>query len=205
MEKEKPRDDEGGWHESAEQLLSKYSDEASIREKLHRAAYYSQKKMFKMLKLPVIVLSALSGSIALLSKSYPGIEGGVITGTAGLSILVSIISAVDTFLSPGNQMSKHEIAKHSWVDLQNLIGHELGLKRSLRVPMEDFLQNIKVRRDRLFEISPVCSKILIEQTKARIKKHAEPAFQIPVYLNGFSGTKIYKEEEWSENSVEHSP
>ena len=204
-DEKKDRQDEGGWDVSAERLLQRYSDECSIREKLHRAGFYKNKRLFKALKLPVIVLSALSGSIALLSKSYPSVESTIVTGTAGLSILVSIISAVDTFLNPGGEMAKHGNAKHSWVDLENLINHELGLRRDLRVPAEEFLQTVRVRRDRLFEISPICAKDLIRKTKAKIKKHASDTFQIPAYLNGFKGATVYceekSEEDWQDNSV----
>ena len=190
-----------GWDDSAEELLRRYSDECSVRNRLHREGFYRSQRLFKVLKLPVIVLSALSGSLALLSKSYPAIESTIVTGTAGLSILVSIISAVDTFLAPGGMMSKHEAAKHSWVDLENLINHTLGLRRDLRDQAEEFLQIVKVRRDRLFEISPICSRDLIKRARKKIQKHATPEFNVPNYLNGFAGTRVWREERWEQNTA----
>ena len=194
------KQNEKGWDDSAEQLLQRYSDECSVRNRLHREGYYRSKRLFKCLKLPVIVLSALSGSLALLSKSYPLVESTIVTGTAGLSILVSVISAVDTFLAPGGQMSRHESAKHAWTDMENLINHQLGLRRDLRDIAEDFLATVTVRRDRLFEISPICSRDLINTTRDKIKKHATPTFITPRYLNGFSGTRVWREE-YEDNSV----
>ena len=190
--------DEKNWDDSVEELLQRYSDECSIREKLHRSGFYQQKRLFKILKLPVIVLSALSGSLALLSKSYPAVESTIVTATAGLSMLVSIISAVDTFLAPGERMSRHEAAKHSWCELQNQITHELGLCRPLRQPMAEFLQDVKVRRDRLFEISPICEKNLVRKAKKSLRRNAKPDFQVPAYLNGWSGTTVFREKDEKE-------
>ena len=70
--------DDGGWDESSEELLRRYADQCSILNRLHRAAYHKAGRLFKCLKLPVIVLSALSGSLALLSKSYPDIESHIV-------------------------------------------------------------------------------------------------------------------------------
>ena len=192
--------EENGWDESAEELLRRYSDECSVRNRLHREGYYRSRRLFKVLKLPVIVLSALSGSLALLSKSYPDIESTIVTGTACVSIVVSIISSIDSFVAPGNTMQQHESAKHSWVDLENLINHQLGLRRDLRETAEEFLQIVKVRRDRLFEISPICSRDLIKRARKKIQKHATPQFNVPNYLNGFAGTRVWREE-FEDNSV----
>ena len=194
------KQDEGGWDDSSEELLRRYADQCSILNRLHREAYHKSRRLYKCLKLPVIVLSALSGSLALLSKSYPNIESHIVTGTAGLSILVSVISAVSTFLNPGNQMSKHQVAKHSYTEVEEMIVHQLGLRRDLRIAAEEFLQDIKVRRQRLNEISPILSKELIHKAKVQIRKHAAPGFNVPRSLNGFSPTVIWREQ-WEENSV----
>ena len=82
------------WDESVESLLQKYSDEAQTRESLHRKSYYSYKRLTTCFSLPIIVLSALSGSFQFLSKGYPDIEQYIVTGTASLSILTSVLAAV---------------------------------------------------------------------------------------------------------------
>ena len=96
------------WDASVERLLQKYCDEAQTREALHRASYYSYKKLTTCFNLPVIVLSCLSGSFQFLSKGYPEIEQHIVTGTASLSILTAIISAVGSYLKLGESTNKHE-------------------------------------------------------------------------------------------------
>ena len=183
------------WDESVETLLSKYCDEAQIRESLHRSAFYNYKSLTTCFQLPVIVLSALSGSLAFLSKSYPTYEGTIITSTASISILVSIISAVATYLKPGEQQSKNETSQVAWQEFHNRIKHELSLRRDLRQPPADFLKDIKTSYDRLFEISPLCSKKLIRKIKKKVNKHAEPPFEVPSYLNGWHHATIYRDPE----------
>ena len=66
----------------------------------------------------------------------------------------------------------------------------------------EFVQTTKTSYDRLFEISPLCNQSLITRVKKKILKTASPEFQIPNYLNGWTHTTIYKEDdEFEDNSV----
>ena len=191
------------WDTSTEELLRSYCDEAQTREALHREAYYKFSNKNTCFSLPVIVLSALSGSLQFLSKGYPEIEAHIITGTAGLSIVVSIISSVSSYLKLGEMKSKHETAQISWQAFHNTLKHELSLRRTIRQPATEFLSATKTSYDRLFEISPIIEQELITKTKKKIKKIAHAEFQIPNYLNGYSHTKVFRTEEDSfpDNSI----
>ena len=111
------------WDESVEGLLQKYCDESQTREALHRRSFYSYKKLTTCFNLPVIVLSCLSGSLQFLSKGYPDIEQYIVTGTASLSILTAIISAVSSYLKLGESMSRHEQSANSWLLFHNGLKH----------------------------------------------------------------------------------
>ena len=123
------------------------------------------------------------------------IESQIITGTAGLSIVVSIISSVSSYLKLGEMKSKHETAQVSWQGFHNTLKHELSLRRDLRQPAAEFLSETKTSYDRLFEISPIIEQELITQTKKKIKSIANDTFQIPNYLNGFAHAKVFRTEE----------
>ena len=179
------------WHDSVEKLLQKYSDEAQIRESLHRKAYYHYKRTLACFQLPIIVMSAVSGSLQFLSKSYPSYEQYIVTGTASLSITVSIVSAIMTYLKLGESKSKHEASQVAWQNFFNHVSHQLGLARELRNDPAEVLVDIKQQYDRLFEISPICSNEFIASIKKKVHKHATPEFNIPTYLNGFKHTLIY--------------
>lgn len=181
------------WSISLEHLLAKYCDESQVRGALHRKAYYFYKKLSSWFQLPIIIGSALSGSLQFLSKSFPDIENHIVTGTASLSIIVSLLSAVMSFLKIGESMTKNEIALTEWQHFHDSIQHQLVLRRQDRLDPAEFLEWVKQQQKRLFEISPVCNQTFINQTKKKIRKVASDAFIVPVYLNGYEHTQIWKE------------
>tara|TARA_B100000029_G_scaffold513687_1_gene614022 strand:+ start:126 stop:707 length:582 start_codon:yes stop_codon:yes gene_type:complete len=190
------------WDRSIEQLLQKYCDEAKTRECLHRKAYYRFKKTNTIFQLPIIVLSAIAGSATFLSKGYESIEDYITNITGGISIFVSIISAVASYLKLGETKSKHEIAEISWQNFYNGLKHTLNLRRELRPEPSEYLQEVKTSYDRLFEISPICTHSLIAKVKKKLSKNATPEFQIPNYMNGWDHTTVYEsDDEYQDNSV----
>ena len=191
------------WHESVERLLQSYCDESQVREAMHRRAYYWYKRTLTFFQLPIIILSACSASMQFLSKSMPEIEGTIIVCTAGTSIVVSIIGAVMTYLKLGELKTKHEMSQVTWQNFHNTVKHELSLARNLRQEPAEFLKEVKAAYDRLFEISPICSRGFMKTIKKRVRDNATEQFQIPTYLNGFRHTTVYREEDddFEENSV----
>ena len=191
------------WDASVERLLQKYCDEAQTREALHRASYYSYKKLTTCFNLPVIVLSCLSGSFQFLSKGYPDIEQHIVTGTASLSILTAIISAVGSYLKLGESTNKHEQSANAWLLFNNEVKHQLCLRRDKRQDADEFLQTCKTSYDRLFELSPICSSSHIKAIKRQIAANATEEFVVPTYLNGFRHSEVYRvpDDDFEENSV----
>ncbi len=191
------------WDESVETLLQKYCDEAQTREALHRRSFYKNQRCNTFLSLPVICLSAISGSFQFLSKGYPSIEQYIITGTAGLSILTSVISAVAAYLKLGELKAAHEQAANQWLLFHNAIKHQLGLHRNKREDSEEFLVTTKTQYDRLFELSPICSSTTISAIKKKVEAHATDQFHVATYLNGFRHTEVFRtdDDEYEENSV----
>ena len=194
------------WSAPLEQLLAKYCDEAQVRHSLHRKAYYSYKRLLSCFQIPIIVGSALSGSLQFLSKSFPDIESQIVTSTATLSIIVSIASAIMSYLKIGESMTKNEISLVEWQAFHNQLQHQLALPQKDRAEPNEYIEMVKQQYDRLFEISPVCSQVFITATKKKIKKIASTRFQIPTWLNGFSHTNVCTtqddDEKYEDNSLE---
>jgi hypothetical protein len=181
------------WSNSLEQLLAKYCDESQVRGALHRKAYYFYKKLSSCFQLPIIIGSALSGSLQFLSKSFPAVEDHIVTCTASLSIIVSLLSAVMSYLKIGEQQTKNELALVEWQNFHDNVQHQLALRRQDRLDPEEFIEWVKQQQKRLFEISPVCNQKFIAQTKKKIRKVATEEFKVPFYLNGYEHAKIWKE------------
>ena len=190
------------WSVPVENLLARYADEAQVRSELHRKSFYYHKKTLNWFQLPIIIGSALSGSLQFLSKSFPEIESHVITCTASLSIVVSLLSAVMSFLKIPENATKNEMSLCEWQNFYSTISHQLALARTEREDPEEFMAWVKQSYKRLFEISPIVSKRFITQTKKKIRKVANELFQTPNYLNGIDHTKIWRDdEEFEDNSV----
>ena len=181
------------WDHSIERLLQRACDESQIRESLHRKQYFFYKKQLKWFQLPIIILSACSGSVQFLSKSFPKYESTIVMGTATLSIIVSIISSVMTYLKLGENKSKNETAEISWQSFYNTVSHQLSLKRKHREDPEKFLTEVKQQYERLFELSPIPDRKFIRQVKKSVEKHKSEEFQIPCYLNGFNHTEVWED------------
>ena len=191
------------WHVSQEQICARLCDESQVRIALHKKAFYWYKRALTCFQLPIIVLSACSGSMQFLSKSYPNLESVIITCTAGTSVLVSIISAVMTYLKLGELQAKNEHSAIAWQGFFNLIKHEMSLARALRRDPQEFIEEIKQQHARLFEISPLCNRDFVKAIKKSVQSKADELFEKPCYLNGYDHCQVYREEddEFEENSV----
>ena len=191
------------WDRSIETLCAKYCDEAQIRESLHRKQYFFFKKIASWFQLPIIICSAASGSVQFLSKSFPEYESTIVTGTATLSICVSIISSVMTYLGIGENKSKNEAAEISWQAFYNTVSHQLSLKREHREDPEKFLQEVKQQYERLFEMSPMVGRSFVQEVRRTVKQNATEDFEIPFYMNGHHHTHVYEDSgSFETNSLE---
>ena len=183
------------WHPSVEKLLQRYCDEAQVRESLHRRAFYWYKKKLTCLQLPIIILSACSASLQFLSKGFPEIESHIVTGTACLSVGVSILSSVLSYLKLGELKSKHETSQVAWQSFHNSLVHQLNLVSELREDPIEFIQEVKTSYSRLFEISPIIHRDFMTNIRKRVEKSATELFQIPCYMNGFHHAHVWREDE----------
>ena len=138
-----------------------------------------------------------------MSKGYPEIEQYIVTGTASLSILTAIISAVASYLKLGESMSKHEQSANAWLLFHTELKHQLSLRRDKRQDADESVQNCKTQYDRLFELSPICSSGMIMAIRKKIEANATEQFATPTYLNGFRHTEVYRaaDDDFEENSV----
>jgi len=183
------------WHPSVELLLKKYADEAQVNEAMHRDSFFSYKKMLTCFQLPIIILSAVSGSMQFLSKSYPLYEGLIVTCTASTSILVSIISAVMSYLKLGELFKQHAVARTQWQQFYIHIRYQLSLVPELRTDSDEFLSEVKTEYEKLFEISPPIEKKFIKKIKKKLRNNNNENFSIPNYCNGLKTVSIYGEDD----------
>ena len=181
------------WDESIENILSEIGDESQINAYMHKKAqaYYTRQNI--KYQLPIIILSALSGTGNFISSNFPTYSSIIILAVGGVSIFTSIISSVAQFLQVSQLSESHRMSYLAWEKFHSNIKFQLNKKRANRDDLKDFISLVVPEYQRLKEISADIPKHICEQVK-RNKKNLHK-MQVPYMLNGFHPVKAYKEEE----------
>lgn len=189
------------WDESIEQILSELGDEAQINAFLHKnsQSYYTKQNI--KYQLPIIVLSALSGTGNFVSANFPDYASIIILAVGGVSIFTSIISSVAQFLKVSQLSESHRMSYLSWEKFYSTIKFQLNKKRSNRENIKDFISLVVPEYQRLKEISAEIPKHIYDQVK-RNKKNLSK-MHIPYMLNGFHPVIPYVETEVEDNEDEN--
>ena len=181
------------WDESVEAILSELGDEAQINAYLHKKAneYYTKQNI--KYQLPIIVLSAISGTGNFISANFAEYAQVIVLAVGGLSIFTSILSSVAQFLKVSQLSESHRISYLSWEKFHSNIKFQLNKRRDSREKIKDFLNVVVPEYQRLKEISADIPKHICDQVK-RNKKNLKN-MQVPYMLNGFHPVIPFKEIE----------
>jgi hypothetical protein len=186
------------WDESIEKIFSELGDEAQINAFLHkRAAEYYTRQNIKY-QLPIIILSALSGSGNFISANFPAYANLIVLGIGGVSIFTSIISSVAQFLKVSQLSESHRISYLSWEKFHSTIKFQLNRRKDSRDNIRDFLSLVIPEYQRLKEISADIPKHICDQVKRNKKNLAK--MQVPYLLNGFHPVIPFKDNDADNDS-----
>jgi hypothetical protein len=180
------------WDDSVEKILSELGDEAQINAYLHKKAheYYTVQNI--KYQLPIIILSAVSGTGNFISANFPAYQQIIVLAVGGVSIFTSIISSVAQFLKVSQLSESHRMSYLSWEKFHSNIKFQLKKKRESRDNLKEFLSVVVPEYQRLKEISANIPKHICDNVK-RNKKNLKN-MQIPYMLNGFHPVIPYKDE-----------
>jgi len=181
------------WDDAIEKILSELGDEAQINAYLHKKAqeHFTIKNI--QYQLPIIILSALSGTGNFISANFPDYSEYIILGVGGVSIFTSIISSVAQFLQISQLGENHRMSYLSWEKFHSTIKFQLKKRKIARDNIKDFIGLIIPEYQRLKEISADIPKHILENMKNNKKKLKD--MQVPYMLNGFHPVTPYQEEE----------
>lgn len=197
LEQLKDIDPARGWDESIENIMCELGDEAQINAYLHKKSheYYTSQNL--KYQLPIIILSAVSGTGNFISSYFPAYSEIIILSVGGVSILTSIISSVAQFLKVSQLSESHRLSYLSWEKYHSTIKFELNKRRCKRDNIKDFLNGIIPEYQRLKEISASIPKHICDNVK-RNKKNLKDMI-IPYMLNGFHPVRPFPETPDSDN------
>ena len=187
------------WDESIENILSEIGDESQINAFMHKKsqAYYTTQNI--KYQLPIIVLSALSGTGNFISANFPAYASIIVLAVGGVSIFTSIISSVAQFLKVSQLSESHRMSYLSWEKFHSTIKFQLNKKRENRDDLKDFISLVVPEYQRLKEISADIPKHISE--KIRNNKNKIGKMQVPYMFNGFHPVVPYKEDDQEINEA----
>ncbi len=185
-----------GWTAELEDLMADWADKAACYRWMHERTSRLFGGRDRMITIPVIILSTLTGSASLSLDSFfpPGSDADlkkyVQSGIGGVSILAGIITTVGNFLRYAQGCEAHHLAAVSWGKFNRLICIEMSLHPNERMDNFNFLKMFRVELDRLIEQSPAIPDPIIKEfnalfSKADVKK--------PEVVGILEHTKVYKD------------
>jgi hypothetical protein len=192
------------WHPSLELIFSELLDESQVRAYFHKKSneYYSDKNI--KYQLPIIILSAISGSGNFISSSFPGIQEYIILGVGALSIGTSIVSSIAQFLKLSQLSEGHRIAYISWEKFYSSIKLQIRRKQNDRDNIKDFLNSVIAEYQRLKEISPEIPSHIIALIKKNKKLLKDGNIKIPFIFDKFHHINAYSSSTETLNNMRES-
>ncbi len=156
------------WNEQHENILRQWGESSGCYRYMHHRAYLMYKGLSMRFTLPVIVLSAITGTANFAQEQFPeNLRGMVPSVIGGLNLIAGLVATIMQFLKINELMENHKAAALSFGLLSRNIRLELALAREERTTDGlEFVTRCKNEYDRLIEQSPsIPSTILSEFEK----------------------------------------
>jgi hypothetical protein len=189
-----------GWTSELEDLMADWADRAACYRWMHEQTSRIYGGRDRMITIPVIILSTITGSASLsLDSFFPNSDPStnlelkkyVQSGIGGVSILAGIITTVGNFLRYAQGCEAHHLAAVSWGKFNRLICIEMRLHPNERMDNFNFLKMFRVELDRLIEQSPPIPDVIIQEFK-KVFQNTEDVRK-PEIVGILEHTKVYKD------------
>jgi hypothetical protein len=179
------------WNDAIEILIKEQGEKALAYNWLHTRCEKKFSHLNNYIAIPCIVMSTISGSASIASNQF-GDNMYIPLGIGAFSILVGILSTINSYFSWAKRAENHRISALNYSKLYLFISIELSLPREKRMNPRDFIKVIREQIERLGEISPPVADDIIKDFKNEFDGKY-PNVSKPEITNGLVEIKIYKE------------
>jgi hypothetical protein len=169
-----------------EDLIKGIGEKALSLSWLHTRSEKRYSYLNNFLAIPAIILSTITGAGSIGFGSMP--EVSYIMG--GISIIVSIISTLNSYFSFAKRSEAHRITSVSYNKLYLQVSIELSLPRKKRLNVKEFMKSVSEQIVRLNEIQPAVPDVVITDFKKVFKDYYGTTISIPECCNGLVHIKI---------------
>ena len=179
------------WNDAIETLIKEQGEKALSYNWLHTRCEKKFSNANNYIAIPCIIMSTLSGSASIASNQL-GDDKFISLGIGAFSILVGILSTINSYFSWAKRAENHRISALNYSKLYLFISIELSLPRDKRMNPRDFIKVIREQIERLGEISPPVADDIIGHFKKEFDGKY-PNVSKPEITNGLIEIKVYKE------------
>jgi hypothetical protein len=173
------------YSEEIEILLKEEGEKCESMAILHHMAYLYYNKLSNILNIPTIILSALIGFL-LQTKIIPVYEKELL---GFLSIVISIIKAIDNYFSLSKTAQSHYMISTQYYKVFKFIQIQLSLSRNNRIKANDLIDIIINDVQNIKDSSPLIPKTIINKYKEKYKNYNSSK---PNIVNGLTNINIIK-------------
>lgn len=171
--------------DEVESLIKGIGEKALALSWLHTRSEKRYSYLNNYLAIPAIILSTITGAGSIGFGSIPDVS--FIMG--GISILVSIITTLNSYFSFAKRSEAHRITSVSYNKLYLQISIELSLPRKKRMNVKALLKNVSEQIVRLNEIQPPVPDVVITDFK-KVFKDYYGKVEMPEITNGLVSIKV---------------
>lgn len=158
VETAKPKKFLNGWTPELDDLMAEWADKAACYRWMHERTEKIFSRNDRMITIPVIILSTLTGTANFgLTSIFGDNKSAASLATlaiGGVSIIAGIITTLGNFLRYAQGSEAHRVSSISWGKFNRLICVELRLNPNERMDSMSFLKICRIELDRLIEQSP---------------------------------------------------
>lgn len=158
VEATKPKKFLNGWTPELDDLMAEWADKAACYRWMHERTEKIFSRNDRMITIPVIILSTLTGTANFgLTSIFGDNKSAASLATlaiGGVSIIAGIITTLGNFLRYAQGSEAHRVSSISWGKFNRLICVELRLNPNERMDSMSFLKICRIELDRLIEQSP---------------------------------------------------
>lgn len=142
------------WRQEEENLISQWIEEASARVCLHEKTGMSYKKYDHIVTLPVMIITAATGSanVGMAFNNQSSWVSNLITGVFGVGS--AILTAISHYYKFSEMAESHKQTANAWNKLRASMLVQLALPFEERAECRTFMDSIREDMDRLNQTSP---------------------------------------------------
>jgi hypothetical protein len=181
------------WSAKNEQLLVEWADIAQCYRWMAVESLKRYERYHLWFTMPIITLSTITGTASFAISSNPSTYGPMVIGS--INIFIGILGTVQQYLKISELKEAYRVAVISWDKVARNIRIELAKHPDERTECYSFLKQSRTEFERLIEVSPSISDVVIQKFKTTFKD--QPDFQfinIPDICNKLVSTDSKRHE-----------